>query len=124
MEVLAVVQENAIERASAKLVATKLKLEVEHHKVISLEFELAGEQKNLVEVQKACTTANERWEEAMTSNEDLRDQALKDKEMADSKIAELEKTLAKERARSAFERAAYPDLCKATVEQFKESAEF
>ncbi|GMP96692.1 hypothetical protein CsSME_00045221 [Camellia sinensis var. sinensis] len=124
MEVLAMVQSNSAERASAELLSTKSELEAERHRAISLEFELAGEKRKLGEVQQACTTANERWEEAMTSNEELRDQAIKDKETADGQIAELEKALAEEMAKLEYERVAYPDLCKAAVEQFKESADF
>ncbi|XP_028110271.1 uncharacterized protein LOC114308802 [Camellia sinensis] len=102
------------------------------------EREKLGEQKKLEEAQKACTVANERWDEAMTCNEDLRAQSIKEKEEADLKIAGLERDLADERARAAAEkarlekeltkaaseRAAYPDLCVAAVEQFKGSADF
>ncbi|GMP54836.1 hypothetical protein CsSME_00019869 [Camellia sinensis var. sinensis] len=104
MEVLMVVHKNAAERASVELVATKSELEVEHHNVISLEFQLAGEQKKLGEAQRACTTAHERWDEAMSSNEDL----VKDKEEADNRIAALEKELAEERTKLAFERRRTP----------------
>ncbi|GMP48493.1 hypothetical protein CsSME_00015824 [Camellia sinensis var. sinensis] len=142
MEVLAMVQGNSADRANAELFATKLELESECHKVVSLEFQLAGEQKKLEEAQKACTVANERWDEAMVCNEDLRAQSIKEKEEADLKIAELERVLVDERAKSvaekaalekaleeektklASERAAYPDLCIAAVEQFKGSADF
>ncbi|GMP63057.1 hypothetical protein CsSME_00024900 [Camellia sinensis var. sinensis] len=145
MEVLAMVQGYSANRANAELLATKLELETERRKVVSLEFQLAGEQKKLEEAQKACTVANERWDEAMVCNEDLRAQSIKEKEDADQKIAELEralanerarllveraekegleKTLEEERAKLAFERAAYPDLCVVAVEQFKGSADF
>ncbi|GMP35442.1 hypothetical protein CsSME_00007865 [Camellia sinensis var. sinensis] len=142
MEVLEVVQGNVADRAHTELLATKLELEDERRKVVSLEFQLVGEQKKLEEAQKACTVANERWDEAMTCNEDLRAQSIKEKEEADLKIAGLEKNLADEHARVAAEtaglekeleeertkvaseRAAYPDLCVATVEQFKGSADF
>ncbi|GMP63253.1 hypothetical protein CsSME_00025012 [Camellia sinensis var. sinensis] len=78
----------------------------------------------------------------MVCNEDLRAQSIKEKEEADLKIAELERALADERAKSvaekaglekalederaklASEKAAYPDLCIAMVEQFKGSADF
>ncbi|GMP30930.1 hypothetical protein CsSME_00005362 [Camellia sinensis var. sinensis] len=80
MEVLAMVQSNVADRAHAKLLAAKLELEDERHKVVSLEFQLAGEQKKLENTQNACTVANERFEEAMTSNEDLRAQWVKEKE--------------------------------------------
>lgn len=53
------------------------------HKAVSLEFELAGEQRKLGELQEACTIAKERLEEALANNEDLRDQAIKDKEEGD-----------------------------------------
>lgn len=56
---------------------------------------------------------------------------MKDKEEADVRVAELERALAKERVRTkeltrkiASEKAAYPDLCVAAVEQFKASLEF
>ncbi|GMP72628.1 hypothetical protein CsSME_00030582 [Camellia sinensis var. sinensis] len=109
---------------------------------MSLKFLLAGRQKKLEEAQTACTVANERWDEGMTCNEDLRGSSIKEKEEADRKIAGLEKDLADERARAtaekaglekkleeertkaASERAAYPDLCVAAVEQFKGSADF
>ena len=73
MEVLALVQSYSAEQASAELLATKSELEAERHKAISLEFELAGEKRKLEQVQQAYTTANERWEEAMTNNEELCD---------------------------------------------------
>ncbi|GMP80158.1 hypothetical protein CsSME_00035367 [Camellia sinensis var. sinensis] len=141
-EVLAMVQGYSADRANAELLATKLELETERRKVVSLEFQLAGEQKKLEEAQKACTAANERWDDAMVCNEDLRAQLIKEKEEADLKIAELERVLADERAKSAAEkaglektleeeraklaseRAAYPDQCVAAVEQFKGSADF
>ncbi|GMP88587.1 hypothetical protein CsSME_00040517 [Camellia sinensis var. sinensis] len=140
--VLAMVQGNVTDGAYAELLAAKLELEDERRKVVSLEFQLAGEQKKLEEAQKACTVANERWDEAMTCNEDLRAQSIKEKEEADLKIAGLEKDLADERARAAVEkarlekeleeektkaaseRAAYPNLYVAAVEQFKGSTDF
>ncbi|GMP46659.1 hypothetical protein CsSME_00014721 [Camellia sinensis var. sinensis] len=124
IEVLALVQSYSVEQSSTELLATKSELEAEHHKAISLEFELVGEKMRLEEAQQACTTANERWEEAMTRNEDLRDQAVKDKEEADGRIAALEKALEEETAQLASERVAYPDLCMAAVEQFKRFADF
>ncbi|GMP71112.1 hypothetical protein CsSME_00029654 [Camellia sinensis var. sinensis] len=142
MKVLAVVQGNVADRAHTELLAGKLELEDERRKVVSLEFQLVGEQKKLEEAQKACTVANERWEEAMTCNKDLRAQSIKEKEEADLNIARLEKDLADERARAAAEkaglekeleeertkaaseRATYPDLCVAAVEQFKGSVDF
>ncbi|GMP40111.1 hypothetical protein CsSME_00010680 [Camellia sinensis var. sinensis] len=111
MEVLALVQGYSAERVNAELLATGLELEMEHRKVISLEFQLAGEQKKLEEAQKACTVANERWDEAMTCNKDLRAQSIKKKEEGDQRIVELEKALAEEQARLASEKAAYLDLC-------------
>ncbi|GMP36621.1 hypothetical protein CsSME_00008692 [Camellia sinensis var. sinensis] len=142
MEVLAIVQHNVAARAHAELLAVKLELEDERRKVVSLEFQLAGEQKKLGDAQNACTVATERFEEAMTSNEELRAQQMKEKEEADLKItglqkelederakameekARLEKELEEEKTKAASERAAYPDLYVAAVEQFKGSAEF
>ncbi|GMP52998.1 hypothetical protein CsSME_00018607 [Camellia sinensis var. sinensis] len=139
---LAMVQSNVADRTHAELLEAKLELEDERRKVVSLEFQLVGEQKKLEEAQKACIVANERWDKAMTCNEDLRARSIKEKEKADLKIAGLEKDLADERARAsaekaglekeleeektkvASERAAYPDLCVAAVEQFKGSADF
>ncbi|XP_028052589.1 golgin subfamily A member 5-like [Camellia sinensis] len=109
---------------STQGVATVIKLEAERRKAILLEFELEGEKKQLESVREACTTTNERWEEALANNEDLHAQSIKDKEEADQRIAELEKVLAEERVKLALERAAHPDLCKAAVEQLKESVEF
>ncbi|GMP81464.1 hypothetical protein CsSME_00036165 [Camellia sinensis var. sinensis] len=142
MEVLAMVQDNSVDRANAELLTTKLEPESERRKVVSLEFQLASEQKKAEEAQKAYTVANERWDEAMTYNEDLCAQSIKEKEEADLKIAELKRALADERANSvtekaglekaleeereklASERVAYPDLCVAAVEQFKGSVNF
>ncbi|GMP61864.1 hypothetical protein CsSME_00024161 [Camellia sinensis var. sinensis] len=72
MEVLAIVQRNVVARAHTELLAVKLELEDEGRKVVSLEFQLAGEQKKLGDAQNACTVATERFEEAMISNEELR----------------------------------------------------
>ncbi|GMP98234.1 hypothetical protein CsSME_00046202 [Camellia sinensis var. sinensis] len=144
MQVLATVQGNSADRANDELLVTKLELEAERRKVVSLEFQLGNEQKKLEEAQIACTVANERWTEAMSSNEDLRAQSIKEKEELDLKIVELERTLADEwaksieenvglekekeleekKTKSASERAAYPDLCVAVVEQFKGSVDF
>ncbi|GMP83517.1 hypothetical protein CsSME_00037401 [Camellia sinensis var. sinensis] len=142
MEVLAIVQRNVADRAHAELLAVKLELEDECRKVVSLEFQLAGEQKKLGDAQNSCTVANERFEEAMTSNEELRAQQIKENEEADLKIAglqkklederakameekaRLEKELEEERTKAASERAAYPDLCITAIKQFKGSAEF
>ncbi|GMP78338.1 hypothetical protein CsSME_00034289 [Camellia sinensis var. sinensis] len=89
MEVLAIMQRNVATRAHAELLAVKLELEDERRKVVSLEFQLAGEQKKLRDAQNACTVATERFEEAMTSNEELRAQQIKEKNKADLKIAGL-----------------------------------
>ncbi|GMP48139.1 hypothetical protein CsSME_00015601 [Camellia sinensis var. sinensis] len=142
MEVLAMVQGYSADRANAELLATKLELEAERRKVVLLEFQLVGEQKKLEDAQKACIVANDRFEEAMTSNEDLRAQWVKEKEEADLKITKLERHLANERPKaaaekaglekeleeektnSASERAAYPDLCVTAVDQFKGSVDF
>lgn len=82
MEVLAVVQSYLTERARVgqvevtyELSVSKSELEVVRHKVVSLEFELASEQKKMGEVQEACNTAKERLEEALINNEELRYQA-------------------------------------------------
>ncbi|GMQ11078.1 hypothetical protein CsSME_00053846 [Camellia sinensis var. sinensis] len=116
MEVLAVVQSHVVDCAGAELLATRSELEAERRKKVTLEFQLASERKQLELAQQACTTANERWEEAMTNSEVLRDQGIKDKEEADGRITELKKALAEERAKLASERAAYLDLCMAAVE--------
>ncbi|GMP62055.1 hypothetical protein CsSME_00024305 [Camellia sinensis var. sinensis] len=124
MEALAVVQNYSAERVGAELLATRAKLEAERRKAVSLEFELASEKTQRELVQQACTIANKRWEEALANNDDLCNQSIKDKEEADRRIAELEKALVEENARLAFKSAAYPDLCMAAVEQFKEPVEF
>ncbi|GMP64685.1 hypothetical protein CsSME_00025834 [Camellia sinensis var. sinensis] len=89
MEVLAIVQRNVAARAHTKLLAVKLELEYERRKVVSLQFQLAGEQKKLGDAQNACMVATERFEEAMASNKELRAQQIKEKEEADLKIARL-----------------------------------
>ncbi|GMQ04288.1 hypothetical protein CsSME_00049754 [Camellia sinensis var. sinensis] len=138
MEVLAMVQSYLTERArvgqaevTSELLVAKSKLEVVHYKVISLEFELESEQKKMGEVQKARDTAKERLEEVLKNNEELRNQALKDKEVANARVTKLERALGEERAKTtelarmmASERASYPDLCITMVEQFKSSPEF
>ncbi|GMP45455.1 hypothetical protein CsSME_00013979 [Camellia sinensis var. sinensis] len=142
MEVLAIVQRNVAARAHAELLALKLELEDERRKVVLLEFQLAGEQKKLRNAQNTCTVATERFEEVMTSNEELRAQQIKEKDEVDLKIAglqkeledkrarameekaRLEKELEEEKTKTASERAAYPGLCVAAVEQFKVSADF
>ncbi|GMP32478.1 hypothetical protein CsSME_00006217 [Camellia sinensis var. sinensis] len=141
MKVLAIVQCNVAARAHAELLVVKLELEDERCKVVSLEFQLAGEQKKVEDAQNDYTVATERFEEAMTSNEELRAQQIKEKDEADRKVAglqkeledkctrameekaRLEKELAEEKTKAAFERAAYPDLYVA-VEQFKAFADF
>ncbi|GMP96717.1 hypothetical protein CsSME_00045237 [Camellia sinensis var. sinensis] len=142
MEVLAIIQCNVAARAHAELLAVKLELEDERRKVVSLEFQLAGEQKKLGDAQNACTVATERFEKAMINNEELRAQQIKEKDEADVKIAGLQKEVEDERARAmkekarlqkeleeektkaASERAAYLDLCVVAVEQFEGSADF
>ncbi|XP_028063312.1 axoneme-associated protein mst101(2)-like [Camellia sinensis] len=104
--VLAVVQKNVVDRTHSELRAVKLELEDKRCRVVSLEFQLAGERKKVKEEQKACTIANERWDEAMVSNEELRAQSIKEKEELDHKIAELERDLADECAKAAAEKAA------------------
>ncbi|GMP67067.1 hypothetical protein CsSME_00027181 [Camellia sinensis var. sinensis] len=105
MQVLAIVHRNVADRAQAELIAVKLELEDERHQVMSLEFQLAGEQKKLGEAQRACAVAIERHEEAMTSNEELHAQQIKEKDEADVKIAGLQKELEDERAKAMEERA-------------------
>ena len=79
--------------------------------MVSLGFQLVGEQKKLDAAQKAYTVANDRFEEAMTSNEDLRAQWVKEKEEADLKSAELERDLADECAKAAgLEKESPPGL--------------
>ncbi|XP_028078095.1 uncharacterized protein LOC114279987 [Camellia sinensis] len=84
------------ETAYADLSAVKLELEDTRRKVVSLEFQLAGEQKKLEESKRACAVAVERHEEAMTSNEEL----VRQKDEADSRIGDLLKELGEERARA------------------------
>ncbi|GMP77161.1 hypothetical protein CsSME_00033531 [Camellia sinensis var. sinensis] len=142
MEVLAIVQHNVVTRAHAELLAGKLELEDERRKVVSLEFQLAGEQKKLGDAQNACTVTTEQFEETMTSNEELRAQQIKENDEANRKIVGLQKELEDERARAmeerarlekeleekktraASERTAYPDLYVVAIEQFKVSANF
>ncbi|GMQ00301.1 hypothetical protein CsSME_00047445 [Camellia sinensis var. sinensis] len=105
MQVLAIVHHNVANQAQAKLIAVKLKLEDERRQVVLLKFHLAGEQKKLEDAQRACAVAIERHEEAMTSNEELRAQQIKEKDEADVKIAGLQKELEDERGRAMEERA-------------------
>ncbi|XP_028092351.1 calponin homology domain-containing protein DDB_G0272472-like [Camellia sinensis] len=105
MGMLVVVQKNVADRAHFELRAVKLELEDKHRRVVSLEFQLAGERKKVEETQKACTIANERWDEAMVSNEKLRAQSIKEKEELDRKIVELERDLADEGAKATTEKA-------------------
>ncbi|GMP74493.1 hypothetical protein CsSME_00031898 [Camellia sinensis var. sinensis] len=147
MEVLAVVQNYLVNHATvdkieavAELVNTKtqlsqftLELEVARRRVVSLEFKVMTEQRKSKEVHLVCTTAKERLEEALTNNEELRESSLKKKEEADARVAEFERALVAERkaleeemamstelAKTlASEKAAYPNLYGAIVEQFK-----
>ncbi|GMP69973.1 hypothetical protein CsSME_00029032 [Camellia sinensis var. sinensis] len=59
------------ESAHAGLQTVKVELENTRRQVVSLEFQLAGEQKRLDEAQKACAVVVERHDEAMSSNEEL-----------------------------------------------------
>ncbi|XP_028075958.1 caldesmon-like [Camellia sinensis] len=86
--------------AHADLPAVKLELEDTRRKVVSLEFQLAGEQKKLEESERACAVAIERHEEAMTSNEEL----VRQKDEADFRIGDLLKELGEERARAEEEK--------------------
>ncbi|GMP58660.1 hypothetical protein CsSME_00022248 [Camellia sinensis var. sinensis] len=144
MEVLVVVQSYLAERATVgqtkvavELSIAKAELEVTCRKAVSMEFELASEQKKADEAQKACTTSKERLEKALLNNEKLRDLVLKDKGEADARMVELEKALVVQKAleeeseKSAdmartlqVERAAYPDMYVAVVEQCKQTPEF
>ncbi|GMP44145.1 hypothetical protein CsSME_00013790 [Camellia sinensis var. sinensis] len=101
----------------------KSELEVVHHRVISLELELVSEQKRTSEAQQACTTAKERLEEALVNNKELRNSTVKDKKEVDARVAELERALEEEKAKTvesarmmASKKVVYPDLCTATVE--------
>ncbi|GMP82000.1 hypothetical protein CsSME_00036498 [Camellia sinensis var. sinensis] len=105
MQVLAIVHRNVADRAQAELIAVKLELEDERRQVVSLEFQLAGEQKKLGNTQRACAITIERHEEAMTSNEELRAQQIKEKDEADVKIAGLQNELEDEHAKAMEERA-------------------
>ncbi|GMP36421.1 hypothetical protein CsSME_00008559 [Camellia sinensis var. sinensis] len=104
MDVMAIVQRNVTARAHAELLAVKLKLENNRRKVVLREFQLAGEQKKLGDTQNACTVAIERFEEAMTSNEELRAQQIKVKDEADLKIVGLQKELEDECAKAMEEK--------------------
>ncbi|XP_028096974.1 uncharacterized protein LOC114296832 [Camellia sinensis] len=86
--------------AHTDLPAVKLELEDTHRKVVSLEFQLAGEQKKLEESERACAVAVERHEKAMTSNEEL----VRQKDEADSRIGDLSKELGEECARAEEEK--------------------
>ncbi|GMP74326.1 hypothetical protein CsSME_00031777 [Camellia sinensis var. sinensis] len=101
MKVLAVVQGYLTEHArvghteaNVELSVAKAELKAICRKAVSLEFELASEQERTDEAQQACTTANERLEEDLVNNEELRDLALKDKEEIDTRVTDLEKALA------------------------------
>ncbi|XP_028113482.1 caldesmon-like [Camellia sinensis] len=100
MEVLATVQRNVADRAHAKLLATKLKLETERRKSIKekeeADLKIVGLEKGL---------ADERAKAA-------------------AEKTGLEKALEEERAKLASERVVYPDLCVAAVKQFQGSADF
>ncbi|GMP24952.1 hypothetical protein CsSME_00002037 [Camellia sinensis var. sinensis] len=104
MEVMVIVQRNVATRAHTELLAVKLELKDDRRKVVSLEFQLAGEQKKLGDAQNACTVATERFEEAMTSNEELCAQQIKEKDETDLKIAGLQKKLEDERAKAMEEK--------------------
>ena len=94
-------------------------MELEHprRQVVSLEFQLAGEQKRLDEAQKACAVTVERHEEAMSSNEEL----VRQKDEADVKISDLHKELEGERAKTleeseSLQKELDAERAKATVE--------
>ena len=77
-----------------------MKLEDTRCQVVSLEFQLAGEQKKLDEAQRACVVAVERHEEAMSSNEEL----VRQKDEADGKVGDLQRELEGERAKAVEEK--------------------
>ncbi|GMQ10497.1 hypothetical protein CsSME_00053476 [Camellia sinensis var. sinensis] len=106
MEVLAVVQGFLAECAkidqievAVELLAVKTELETTHRGAVSLEFELASEQKKGDEAQEACAIANERLEEALVNNKELREASLEEKEEADTREAEWAKALEEENAK-------------------------
>ncbi|XP_028116653.1 uncharacterized protein LOC114314376 [Camellia sinensis] len=86
--------------AYADLQAVKVELENTRSQVVSLEFQLAGEQKRLDETRKACAVAVERHEEAMINNEEL----VRQKDEAVVKISDLQKELEGERTKTLEER--------------------
>ncbi|GMP38787.1 hypothetical protein CsSME_00009915 [Camellia sinensis var. sinensis] len=100
MEVLAMVQGNSANCANAELLATKLELESERRKSIKEKEEA---DLKIAELERALA---DEWANSVTEK------------------AGLEKALEEERAKLTSERAAYPDLCVATVEQFKGFADF
>ncbi|XP_028126946.1 uncharacterized abhydrolase domain-containing protein DDB_G0269086-like [Camellia sinensis] len=91
------------ESAHVELQTVKVELENTRCQVVSLEFQLAGEQKRLDEAQKACPVAVERHEEAMSSNKELKElegeraKALEERES-------LQEELEAERAKATAER--------------------
>ncbi|XP_028110488.1 uncharacterized protein LOC114309001 [Camellia sinensis] len=129
--------------AHADLPAVKLELEDTRRKVVSLEFQLAGEQKKLEESEWACAVelgeerarAEEKkgrllreWEmekaKAAAELESLRKGVEEERATAVAEKGALQRELDEERAKAASKKAAYPDLCVAAVEQYKGSPEF
>ncbi|XP_028101550.1 ribosome-binding protein 1-like [Camellia sinensis] len=109
------------ESAHAELQTSKVELETTCRQVVSLEFQLAGEQKRLDEPQKACVVAVERHEEAMSSNEELKElegQCAKALEESESLQKELEAERAKATAeRETLKKELKAEKAKATVER-------
>ncbi|XP_028060862.1 caldesmon-like [Camellia sinensis] len=86
--------------AYAELQAVRLELEDTHRKVVSLEFQLAGEQKKVEESERACAVALEWHEEAMSSNEEV----VRQKDEADARIEELLRGMENERVKAEEEK--------------------
>ena len=73
------------ESARTELLTGQAELEATRRQVVSLEFQLAGEQKKLDKAQRACAVAVERHEEAMSNNEEL----VRQKDEVDSRVGDL-----------------------------------
>ncbi|XP_028112503.1 CAP-Gly domain-containing linker protein 1 homolog [Camellia sinensis] len=88
------------ESAHIELQTVKAEVEDTRCQVVSLEFQLAGEQKKLDEAQRAYVVAVERHEEAMSNNEEL----VRQKDEADSRVGDLQRELEGERAKAGEEK--------------------
>ena len=84
------------ESAHTELQTVQAELEDTRRQVVSLEFQLAGEQKKFDEAQRACAAAVERHEEAMSNNEEL----VRQKDEVDSRVGDLQRELEGERAKA------------------------